>query len=134
MKKIITFISISLLAATAFAGYTKVIDGESINATITSTQKSLRQLIIDAGGDPVNPINPKAKRVLLSFDGDPADVKLVARFATDQTATIAAGTGRALISLEERIYTVEQFDSIFIAEAADINVFIEQFDTEQDRL
>jgi len=134
MKKPFIALLILCLTALCFAGYTKVIVGNSVNATISSSEKSLKQLMIDAGLDAAEAPNPDANRVLMSFDGDPTAVAVAVRFANDPDATIASGIGRAIISLEERIFTQEQFNSIFIAEGSDVNVFIEQFDSEGNSL
>ena len=82
----------------------------------------------------MTPISRDINRVLVSVDGDPAAVVVAARFSNDGTATIASGTGRALISLEERIFTPTQFNSIFIAEGADVKAWVEQYDSESERL
>ena len=111
-----------------------MIRGNSVSSTITSSAKSLKQLMIDGGLIASEAPNSKVNRVLVSFEGDPTAPAIVARFSNDPDATIASGTGRAIISLEERIFTINQFDSIFIAEGADIDVFIEQYDSEQERL
>ena len=131
-------LTITLLAffifSLCFAGYTRVIVGNSVTATITSSQKSLKQLMIDGGLIAAEAPNSEVNRVLVSFEGDPTAPAIVARFSNDPDATIASGVGRAIISLEERIFTVNQFDTIFIAEGADVDVFIEQYDHKQDRL
>jgi len=132
MKKKITITLIALcLFGLCFAKYTKVIVGNSVSATVTSSQKSLKQLMIDGGLIASEAPNSAVNRVLVSFEGDPAAPAIVARFSNDPNATIASGVGRAIISLEERIFTIDQFDSIFIAEGADIDVFIEQYDFEE---
>lgn len=132
-KIIITLLALSIFGV-CFAGFTKVIVGNSVTATITSSQKSLKQLMIDGGLIASEAPNAEVNRVLVSFEGDPTAPAIVARFSNDPDATIASGVGRAIISLEERIFTVDQFDSIFIAEGGDIDVFIEQYDSEQNRL
>ena len=135
MKKKITITLIALcMFGLCFAGFTKVIVGNSVTATISSTPISLSALMVAAGLDASEAPREGVNRVLVSFEGDPTAPAIVARFSNDPDATIAIGVGRAIISLEERIFTVEQFDSIFIAEDGDIDVFIEQYDSEQNRL
>ncbi len=132
-KLAITLLALSVFGL-CFAGYTRVIVGNSVTSTVTSSEKSLKQLMIDGGLDASEAPNSEVNRVLVSFEGDPTAPAIVARFSNDPDATIASGVGRAIISLEERIFTVEQFDTIFIAEGADVDVFIEQYDSEQNRL
>jgi len=108
-------------------GYTQTIQGKSKNVLITGTPKSLEDLI---GAKPVK----KTNRVTLSFTGSLVGVNPVAWITEDGGVVVAPDNGEPVYPGGRVTITPDNFETFSIIKhsGGDFNMWLKQFDSEQD--
>jgi len=102
-----------------------IVGASAVVTVLAATAQTLAQM----GGGFL--INDNAGQIDMAFDGDLADVKIIARFTVDGTTPTAA-IGRPLFSFNVPKLSPDQAKTFkFIAVGADITARVDQFEFEQ---